>query len=441
MNTNKGRGVLIAAAIVALLALGAYFFKIKIGPLHFPERQDTSDVVNSNQTATEKNPSNDPIIGQLSIPDGFVMTPYAKNVKDARVMVFDPKGRMLVSETSEGRIVTLEDANEDGVTDSVKTLISGLNKPHGMAFLCNTSGAAAESCLLFIVQSSRLVSYDYDPSTGTATNVKKLIDIPSTATDRHFTRTLQLLPDNNTLLISIGSSCDVCVETDAMRGRIMAYTISTGKVSEYARGLRNSVFMTLDSNGRVFATEMGRDSLGDELPPDEINIIEPGKDYGWPNCYSQNVHDDVFDKKTYIRNPCMEPFETPSFIDLQAHSAPLGLQFIPDAWKGGSGGIVDPALRGAASLVAPLANGDLLVAYHGSWNRSTPTGYKIVRISFDANGAYSSVNDFISGWLTADGKKLGRPAGLAFGPIAGTDKQALYISDDDTGTIYKVVKE
>lgn len=426
-KTPRKKIVLITIAVIAVLSIGAFIFKNKIGAINIPFLRrannpgDVADIPNDPTTTASKNPTNDPLIAKLSIPDGFSMQVFAKNVKDARVIVFDPKGRMLVSQTSEGR-VSIVDSSQN------RMIISGLSKPHGLAFLCknisSTDAATAPTCTLFIAQQSKLVSYDYDVATAAASNPKKLIDIPSTATDRHFTRTLQLLPDNNILLISVGSSCNVCVETDTMRGRIMAYNIATGKVSEYARGLRNSVFMTLDKDGQVFASEMGRDSLGDDIPPDEINIIAPGKDYGWPYCYGQNVHDDVFDTKTYIRNPCMEPFEVPSLIDLPAHSAPLGIAFVPDDWN-----------KNVGNAATDNFTGNLLVAFHGSWNRTTPTGYKIARIAFDSNGKEVSVTDFISGWLTTDGGKLGRPVALVFGP-----DNALYISDDSTGNVYRVVK-
>jgi len=152
---------------------------------------------------------------------------------------------------------------------------------------------------------------------------------------------------------------------------------------------------------------MGRDLLGDDMPPDEINIIEEGKNYGWPVCYGKNIHDTDFDHNTYVRNPCMEPFETPSHIDIPAHSAPLGLAFYKN---------------------------DLLVAYHGSWNRSVPTGYKIVKMNLDANGNYLGQEDFISGWLQ-EGNALGRPVDIL------ADRGRIFISDDKAGVIYLVEED
>ena len=180
----------------------------------------------------------------------------------------------------------------------------------------------------------------------------------------------------------------------------------------------------------MWATEMGRDLLGDDIPPDEINIIEEGKNYGWPNCYGKNIHDDNFDKNTYIRNPCMEPFETGSHVDLQAHSAPLGLAFVPE-W-GIDSNMCFEGLEAACGGGFPDEYwNDLIVAYHGSWNRTNPTGYKLVRVKMDDYGNSIGVEDFITGWLGPKGV-LGRPVDVKF------HNGALYVSDDKAGVIYKI---
>jgi glucose/arabinose dehydrogenase len=271
-----------------------------------------------------------------------------------------------------------------------------------------------------VAETEKLVQYDlvfddkekiYRPL-----NPEKILDLPKGG--RHFTRTLLFLPypQDHKLLISVGSTCDVCFEKDERNGTILVYDFKTKESKIYAKGLRNSVFLTLHPvTGKVWATEMGRDWLGDDLPPDEINIIEEGKNYGWPICYGKNIHDDNFDKNVYIRNPCMEPFETPSYIDIPAHSSPLGLAFFPeegwpeDYWY------------------------NLLVAYHGSWNRTVPTGYKIVRYILDSQGNYLGEEDFITGWLQ-ENEAIGRPVDILIKPGG-----IIYISDDKAGVIYKVV--
>ena len=402
---KKRTKIFLLVSVIVLVVIGA-LFKKQIGALVIPR----TDVPGLPATST---PFVDPIVSQLSVSTGFTLSVFARNVKDARVITFDPSGALLVSQTDQGRIIYIADTNNDGIADVQKTIAIDLTNPHGLEWKCTTDS----NCTLYVAEQDKLVSFAYDVTNHTLTNKKVLFDIPGSITDRHVTRTLQFLPPplGDTLLISVGSSCNTCEENDSMRGGIMAFDIKKNKVDRFAKGLRNSVFMTIrSSDNKVIATEMGRDGLGDEIPPDEINSIEGGKDYGWPVCYGNNIHDTEYDKKTYIRNPCMEPFTTPSFIDIPAHSAPLGLAFVPTTW---------PAM---------YAN-NLLVAYHGSWNRSIPTGYKIVRMEFDATGKYIKSEDFISGWLTAAGTKIGRPVDLKFGPDS-----ALYISDDTANVIYRL---
>jgi len=163
------------------------------------------------------------------------------------------------------------------------------------------------------------------------------------------------------------------------------------------------------STDKVWATENGRDLLGDNVPPDEINILQDGGNYGWPFCYGDHVLDTTFGDKT--QEYCNGTI-APAF-NLQAHSAPLGLAFIdsrqfPADWQG-----------------------DLLVAFHGSWNRSVPTGYKVVRLKVDGEKV-SDQTDFMTGFLQND-QTIGRPVDLTF-DSAGR----LYVSDDKAGVVYLV---
>lgn len=391
--------------VLMFVFLGFYVFQKNIGTVNIPNKASTEEI--------EKVPS----LSGFKVPDGFSLNIFAKDVPGARVLEIDSRGRILVSQTSEGKIVALRNTDNDPASDEQKVLISGLKKPHGMAFRCESK----DKCFLYVAESDTLSRFSYDADTPSLGVKEKLMSITSSITDNHFTRSLLFLPppDEDILLISVGSTCNVCNEKDTDHASILSYNIKTGKKEVYAKGLRNSPFMTLDPiYGKVYATEMGRDNLGDDVPPDEINIIGKGKNYGWPICYGKNIHDDNFDKNIYIRNPCMEPFETSSFVDLQAHSAPLGLAFIPeegwpeDYWY------------------------NLLVAYHGSWNRSIPTGYKIVRLKMNAKGEYLGTEDFITGWLTESDEKIGRPVDIKIlsGGVA-------YITDDSRGVIYRLARQ
>ncbi len=162
----------------------------------------------------------------------------------------------------------------------------------------------------------------------------------------------------------------------------------------------------------IWATEMGRDYLGDNLPPDEINLIMEGGNYGWPWCYGKRLHDDQFDPSGSHREFCKDTL--PAFIDIPAHSSPLGLAFFPKAWP-------------------KEYRYNLLVAYHGSWNRTEPTGYKVVRYKLDAAGNPIDAEDFITGWLTPQGA-LGRPVDILI-----KDDGTIFISDDKAGVVYRVV--
>ena len=150
---------------------------------------------------------------------------------------------------------------------------------------------------------------------------------------------------------------------------------------------------------------MGRDNLGDDLPPDEINVIKPDSNYGWPFCFGNQIHDNKFDPAGEQAIFCTQT--VPSRVDLQAHSAPLGLAFISPS--------------------------ELIVAYHGSWNRSVPTGYKLMKITISPSGE-TQITDFITGWLTSNLEVLGRAVDVL------VDEDNVYISDDKKGAIYLLGK-
>lgn len=372
-----------------LLISGAVFYWNNlrgVWPAITPPSRPISDVINT--TAMP-----------LVLPPGFSIEIFAKDLPGVRVMEFDGMGNMWVSQPGEGTVTLLEIQNGKVIGQSAP--FTNLRNPHGLAIDPNND------LTLYIAEEhaiSRVPLY-------TEATLEKIADLP--AGGSHYSRTIEFGPDGR-LYVSIGSSCNVCREGDARRAAVLSMDKDGKDSKPFATGLRNAVFFDWHPVTRhMWATDMGRDLLGDDLPPDEVNIVTEGKFYGWPICYGKNVHDTDFDTNTYIRNPCMEPFEMPSHIDIPAHSAPLGLAFIPQGWPQGY-------------------EHDLLVAYHGSWNRSQPTGYKVVRFLLDEQGRVQGQEDFITGWLQG-GQALGRPVDL----LMASDG-TLFISDDHAGVIYRV---
>jgi glucose/arabinose dehydrogenase len=219
-----------------------------------------------------------------------------------------------------------------------------------------------------------------------------------------------LIGPDGRLYVSVGSSCNVCEEEDERRAAISVYEIDGSGGRIFARGLRNAVGLAIQpGTGQLWATNNGRDWLGDDSPPDTGYLVRDGGDYGWPRCHNGRIVDPDFG----TRDAC-DGVEAPA-VEFQAHSAPLGLAFydgdqFPEAYSG-----------------------DLFVAFHGSWNRSRPTGYKVVRIPFENGQPDGQVLDFVSGWLQDASTAPGRPVGLAVAPDG-----SLVVSDDKAGLVYRI---
>jgi glucose/arabinose dehydrogenase len=349
-------------------------------------------------------------LDEITLPPGFKIDVFADALDGSSISYPgpDPGPRMMlfvdgvlyVTIPNQGKVVALPDRDGDKKADSIVTFIKGLNKPHGIDYYDNWFYIAEENRLI------RVKDSDSDMIADVETLEVLIDDLPAGG---HFTRTVKI--HNNSLYFSLGSSCNVCYEQDERRAAITICNLDGTKCRVFAKGLRNAVgFVFHPVTGRIYATENGRDWLGDDLPPDEINLVEDGKNYGWPICYGKNIHDSDFDKNVYIRDPCTEPFEIPSLIDLQAHSAPLGLAFYD------------------SDVFPEEYRGDLFVAFHGSWNRKVPTGYKVVSIDMDD----FTVKDFATGWLSGS-NVLGRPVDI----IAAGDG-SLFVSDDNAGKIYRI---
>lgn len=308
-------------------------------------------------------------------------------------------GILYVAERGANRIVRLPDRNRDGLADGIEVVASDLRSPSSLAFYRDGS--------LYVGETTRILRLSQPDSQGVYQRREVIVDgLPEGG---HHTRTVLFSPDWLTLYVSIGSSCNVCIEKDPRRAAIVRYNPDGSGETLYARGLRNAVGMTFRSGSdELWTTNNGRDMLGDDLPPDTVQMVKQGDDFGWPRCHAGRIIDPQYGDA----NACNGV--TPPAVELQAHSAPLGLTF----YNG--------------EQFPEMYRGNLFIAYHGSWNRSQPTGYKLVRIPF-AGDMPGAVQDFAVGWLGADGSAWGRPVDV----ITGADG-ALYVSDDAGGKIYRI---
>ncbi|MDP2671239.1 MAG: PQQ-dependent sugar dehydrogenase [bacterium] len=386
---------------ILILTLGVAIFlfllKTKVGDLRpalFPPSKDLVSEI-------EKQKIGENVSIPLKFDTSFKIGVFAKKLGPVRDLQFSPGGTLLASVPAQGRVVALPDVDNDGKADKVVNLLTGLNKPHGLAFYQGK---------LFVAELTKVSRYSFDEKKLTTSFDKKLFSYPYQG--GHSTRSV-VIDKNGVLFVTVGSSCNVCVESEEWLAGVVVSDTEGRKPRLFAKGLRNSVFLKISpETGKLWGTDMGRDLLGDNTPKEDINIIKDGGDYGWPFCYENKVHDDKFDPGN---NHSCESTSAPVW-SMQAHSAPLGLNFIdsqqfPDSWQG-----------------------DMLVAFHGSWNRTVPTGYKIVKLDVKGSSVISQ-EDFITGFL-AGSSALGRPVDLEF-----DSKGSLFISDDKIGAIYKLVKK
>jgi glucose/arabinose dehydrogenase len=315
-------------------------------------------------------------------------------------MAFDDSGNLLVTDKSAGKIYLLKDSDNNGVVENAILIDEGLTNPHGIDFYNGD---------LYIGETHQVVVYKDWQQDGRYSS--KQVLIPDLPTGGHNTRTVVIGPDNY-LYVSIGSSCNVCEEVDERRAAIVKYNLEGENEEIFAKGLRNTVGFVFKDR-QIWGVDNGRDLLGDDLPVEEVNIIELGRFYGWPFCHGAGIYNPEYPEKEEF---CLNNSESPTY-EMQAHSAPLGLRFFPE----------DLEERNFPQTLKE----NLFIAFHGSWNRTVPTGYKIVRI--DTSNEEANTIDFITGWILPDGSVWGRPVDVIF-----DDQGIMYISDDYSGTIYRV---
>ncbi|MGI9277382.1 MAG: PQQ-dependent sugar dehydrogenase [Endozoicomonas sp.] len=343
-------------------------------------------------------PEDEQINSRLTLPDGFKVNLYTEGLKNARVMRLTQSGDLLVSQPREGKVTLLgKDSNGDGKSDSRRTLIDKLHLPHGLALYKDW---------LYIAETDAIGRIGFNQSTGqTSGEYERIItDIPSAG--MHWTRTIRFGPDG-LLYLSIGSSCNVCVEEERLRSTISRYQPDGSGHEIIATGLRNAVDFDWNNAGQLFATDNGRDLLGDNFPPDELNEIHPGGFYGWPLAHGDNRPDPDYGKgKESEISRAVKPVHK-----FRPHNAPLGITFYR--------GEAIPALENTA-----------LVALHGSWNRSIKDGYEVVALRWQGGRIWET--PLLTGF-EQDGGVIGRPAFIEQGPNG-----EIFISDDYSGVVYRL---
>ncbi|MCC7054679.1 MAG: PQQ-dependent sugar dehydrogenase [Gemmatimonadaceae bacterium] len=338
--------------------------------------------------------------GRLRVPAGFAVTKFA-TVNGARALALAPDGSVYVSIPNRGTIMRVVDRNADGVADSTSVVLTGLDRPHGMAFhkgkfyVANTGGVVRFALTAAGVPSGAPEQLNrYDGGKG------------------HITRTIVFGADGR-MYVSIGSSCNLCVESAPERATVMQYDENGQNGRIYSSGLRNAVGVAVHPvTKQLWVTQHERDNLApdhQDLPTEELNLLQDGKDYGWPYCHGPRIPNPEYNDQARC-----DRTEAPA-LRMQAHSAPLGIVFL------------DRATAFPADY-----RGDALVAFHGSWNRDTPTGAKVVRVRI-RNGRPVSYEDFITGWQNDAGARWGRPVDFAV-----LRDGSVLVSDDAGNSIYRV---
>jgi Glucose/sorbosone dehydrogenases len=339
---------------------------------------------------------------RLRLPVGFSIALYASDLPGARMLRFTEAGDLLVSLPYSGQIVLLErDGDGDRQPDGRHDLLSGLNRPHGMDL---------HDGWLYVAETNAIGRIRFNAATGSiAGELERIVtDLPGGGL--HWTRSLRFSPDG-WLYIAVGSSCNACKERNLRRAALLRFRPDGSGGELYATGLRNTVgFDWRPGINELYGADNGRDFLGDDFPPCELNRIERGQFYGWPYANGDKFPDPEYGKghEDKIRESVAPVHK------FGAHTAPLGITFL-------RGQNLPVEYRGAA-----------LVALHGSWNRTRKQGYEVILLHFGADGKIAE-RKFITGFeLNED--VIGRPVDVAEGPDG-----ALYISDDFTGSVYRVV--
>ena len=366
-----------------------------------PPVEKTNASVNTNFPQHEV--FDESMLSRLKVPAGFMVTIAATGLGKPRMIVFSDNGHLYVTRRDQGDVLQLIDSDNDGRFDQMHTVVSKFPGVHGIAI---------RDGYMYLISNRELRRAKFQ-SDGSVAEPETLIkDLPDGG--QHGNRTIAFGPDGM-LYISIGSDCNDCNESNPEHAT-MVVAKADGTVRRiYARGLRNTIgFDWHPQTKELWGADNGTDWRGDDIPPEELNKIREGAHYGWPFIYGKRIPDETREEPVGTTKKQFAEKTEPSVIDFPAHAAPINLLF----------------LSKARNYPADYQD-DVLITYHGSWNKKTPDGFKIVRVRFD-NGQAGGVDGFLTGFLSSDGRtRFGRPAGLAISPVGN-----VYVSDDANGVIY-----
>ena len=335
----------------------------------------------------------------IRLPPGFTISVYAASVPGARSMALGTRGTLFVGSRGEGKVYAVIDRNGDNSADEVITIAKGLNSPNGVAFRDGS---------LFVAEISRVLRYDNIEER--LKNPPRPVTVNDSFPDKshHGWKFIRFGPDG-WLYVPVGAPCNVCEEKDPRFASIMRMKPDGSNLEIFARGVRNTVgFDWHPRTKELWFTDNGRDWLGDDLPPDELNrATRAGLHFGFPYWHGRAFPDPDFGRKR------QQGEFVPPEVELGAHVASLGMRFYTGA------------------MFPESYRGQIFIAEHGSWNRSEPSGYRITLVRLRENRAVSS-ETFAEGWLK-NGKVSGRPVDLQLMPDG-----SLLVSDDKADAIYRI---